>query len=106
MRRRSAASASRARVNSFSFTSNCWRAASHCWAETTWGFIANLRFVAVVVEHATSRRHPPVVVTAQPGPVAPEPRRLLAVGDRNQHIEMHVPAGGDTELHRAARQPA
>src|SRR6266478_7062146 len=34
IRRRSAASASRARVNSFSFTSSCWRAASHSCADT------------------------------------------------------------------------
>src|SRR6267378_1109052 len=34
IRRRSAASASRARVNSFSFTSSCWRAASHSCGDT------------------------------------------------------------------------
>src|SRR5215813_13193643 len=37
IRRRSAASASRARVNSFSFTSSCWRAASHSRSDTTFG---------------------------------------------------------------------
>src|SRR5256714_5292458 len=37
IRRRSAASASRARVNSFSFTSNFWRAASHSCDETILG---------------------------------------------------------------------
>src|SRR5579863_1594464 len=36
--RRSAASASRERVNAFSFTSICWRAASHSCADTTGGF--------------------------------------------------------------------
>src|SRR5947207_6290473 len=35
IRRRSAASASRARVNSFSFMRSCWRAASHSCADTT-----------------------------------------------------------------------
>src|SRR5436190_23426943 len=35
IRRRSAASASRARVSSFSFTRSCWRAASHSFADTT-----------------------------------------------------------------------
>src|SRR3954471_19606415 len=37
MRRRSAASASRACVSSFSLTSNCSRAASHSWGETIGG---------------------------------------------------------------------
>src|SRR5206468_1486858 len=37
IRRRSAASASRARVSSFSFTRSCWRAASHCCGETIGG---------------------------------------------------------------------
>src|SRR5947199_1249145 len=37
IRRRSAASASRARVNSFSFTSSCWRAASHFCGDTILG---------------------------------------------------------------------
>src|SRR6266702_8532274 len=41
IRRRSAASASRARVSSFSFTSSCWRAASHSCGDTIGGvFIA------------------------------------------------------------------
>src|SRR5437762_7291223 len=35
IRRRSAASASRARVNSFSFMRSCWRAAPHSCADTT-----------------------------------------------------------------------
>ena len=35
IRRRSAANASRARVNSFSFTRSCWRIASHSFADTT-----------------------------------------------------------------------
>src|SRR4051812_47069217 len=35
--RRSAASASRARVRAFSFTSNCWRAASHACGEMIGG---------------------------------------------------------------------
>src|SRR5438552_3642008 len=37
IRRRSAASASRARVNSFSLTSSCWRAASHSCGDTIGG---------------------------------------------------------------------
>ena len=37
IRRRSAASASRARVSSFSFTSSCWRAASHSGSVTIGG---------------------------------------------------------------------
>src|SRR5438094_2002993 len=56
IRRRSAASASRARVNSFSFTSSCWRAASHSFGETvlgwfTWFFFlsASLVFILVVL---------------------------------------------------------
>src|SRR5262249_53060857 len=38
IRRRSAASASRARVSSFSFTSSFFRAASHSFGDTTFGF--------------------------------------------------------------------
>src|SRR6266566_7560606 len=37
IRRRSAASASRARVNSFSFTSSCWSAAFHSAFDTIFG---------------------------------------------------------------------
>src|SRR6185369_13014481 len=37
IRRRSAANASRAWVNSFSFTRSCWRAVSHSWADTIGG---------------------------------------------------------------------
>src|SRR6266853_6962181 len=37
IRRRSADNASRARVNSFSLTSSCWRAASHSCADTIGG---------------------------------------------------------------------
>src|SRR6266567_2147681 len=37
IRRRSAASASRVWVNSFSLTSSCWRAASHSSGDTTFG---------------------------------------------------------------------
>src|SRR5437667_6101292 len=37
IRRHSAASASRAWVNSFSLTSSCWRAASHSSGDTTFG---------------------------------------------------------------------
>ena len=37
IRRRWAARASRARVNSFSFTSSCWRAVSHSSGDTIWG---------------------------------------------------------------------
>src|ERR1035438_8932809 len=41
IRRRSAASASRERVKAFSFTSSCWRAASHSCCDTIGGvFIA------------------------------------------------------------------
>src|SRR5215472_6670649 len=38
IRRRSAASASRARVNSFSFTRSFWRAAFHPFGDTIFGF--------------------------------------------------------------------
>src|SRR5437879_10369091 len=48
IRRRSAASASRARVNSFSFTSSCWRAASHSCGETIGGSVLSLSFVLLV----------------------------------------------------------
>src|SRR5579863_200363 len=45
IRRRSAASASRERVKAFSFTSSCWRAASHSCGDTTGGvFIAIFPF--------------------------------------------------------------
>src|SRR5216684_1925038 len=45
MRRRSAASASRERVKAFSFTSICWRAASHSCCDTIGGvFIARYPF--------------------------------------------------------------
>src|ERR1700720_827348 len=45
MRRRSAASASRERVKAFSFTSICWRAASHSCCDTIGGvFIARCPF--------------------------------------------------------------
>src|SRR5215831_1988969 len=39
IRRRSAANASRERVKAFSFTSNCWRAASHSCADTIAGVL-------------------------------------------------------------------
>src|ERR1700692_5132182 len=45
IRRRSAASASRERVNAFSFTRSCWRAASHVCCDTIGGvFIARCPF--------------------------------------------------------------
>src|SRR5580658_8513945 len=45
MRRRSAASASREWVKAFSFTSSCWRAASHSCCDTIGGvFIARCPF--------------------------------------------------------------
>src|SRR4029453_11651411 len=49
IRRRSAASASRARVNSFSFTRSCWRAASHCCGDTTFGISMSFSFFEVIV---------------------------------------------------------
>src|SRR6266496_2825302 len=56
IRRRSAASASRAWVNFFSFTSSCWRAASHSFGETILGwftcsffFSTSLVFILVVL---------------------------------------------------------
>src|SRR5262249_41385456 len=47
IRRRSAANASRARVNSFSFTRSCRRAASHSFGDTTSRF--NSRSVVFIV---------------------------------------------------------
>src|SRR5438045_1925203 len=50
IRRRSAASASRAWVNSFSFTSSFWRAASHSFADTILGcFICSFFFSTSLV---------------------------------------------------------
>src|SRR5213075_2273764 len=56
IRRRSAASASRARVNSFSFTSRFWRAASHSFDDTILGgficfffFSTSLVFILIVL---------------------------------------------------------
>src|SRR4030095_16560114 len=49
IRRRSAASASRARVNSFSFTRSCWRAASHSFGDTTFRISMSLLFFDVIV---------------------------------------------------------
>src|SRR5215813_1595874 len=49
IRRRSAASASRARVNSFSFTRSAWRAASHSFSETTFGlFISDVKVCVLI----------------------------------------------------------
>ncbi|MNQ87797.1 hypothetical protein D3C85_1030360 [compost metagenome] len=48
MRRRSAASASRARVWAFSFTSSCWRAASQASGDTTGGVFMSLLDVVMV----------------------------------------------------------
>ena len=45
IRRRMAASASRARVNSFSLTSISWRAASHSCADTIGGVFTRSPFV-------------------------------------------------------------
>src|SRR4030095_11046067 len=47
IRRRSAASASRARVNSFSFTRSFWRAVSHSFADTT--FRSNFSSVVFIL---------------------------------------------------------
>src|SRR6266513_3989840 len=54
IRRRSAANASRAWVNSFSFTSSCWCAASHSFGETilgwfTWFFFLSTSLVFILV---------------------------------------------------------
>src|SRR5215469_2541657 len=50
IRRRSAASASRAWVNFFSFTSSCWCAASHSPDETILGeFISSLSFLTSLI---------------------------------------------------------
>src|SRR5947207_15989576 len=56
IRRRSAASESRARVNSFSFTSSCWRAASHSFGDTifggfNWSFFFSTSLVFILVVH-------------------------------------------------------
>src|SRR6476659_10737668 len=49
IRRRSAASASRARVNSFSFTRSFCRSVSHSCAETTFGvFMSNVRVCVLI----------------------------------------------------------
>src|SRR5690242_9214258 len=96
MRRRSAASASRARVNSFSLASSFSRAASHCCGETIWVFMANLLFVAVLFS-AALRGQPLVVFLGQAQPAVPEGTRLLATSARHQHVEMHVPAGGNAQ---------
>src|SRR5215813_11929020 len=49
IRRRSAASASRAWVSSFSFTRSCWRAASHSCDGTTFGISMFFSFFDVIV---------------------------------------------------------
>src|SRR4029453_6054271 len=49
IRRRSAASASRARVNSFSFTRSCCRAASPSCGDTTFGISMFFSFFEVIV---------------------------------------------------------
>src|ERR1700722_8629080 len=52
IRRRAAAMASRARVNSFSLTSSCWRAASHSCDDTTGGvfmFLVSMSLSFLVV---------------------------------------------------------
>src|SRR4029453_5973681 len=46
--RRSAARASRARVNSFSFTRSCRRAVSHSFGDTTFGISMSLLFFDVI----------------------------------------------------------
>src|SRR5438552_5229109 len=103
IRRRSAAMASRAWVNSFSFTSNFWRAASHSCADTTLVCMANLLFVAMLVAF-TSGRQPAVVFLLQAGPAIPEWRRFLVAGAGDQDIEMHMPAGADLEHGRTIGQ--
>ena len=50
IRRRSAASASRARVSSFSLTSMSARAASHSWGETTGGVFMGLFLLEVLID--------------------------------------------------------
>src|SRR6185503_12241841 len=93
----------------FSFSSICWRAASHSFAETTLVFMAELLLVAMLVagfRRAGSGRQPLVIFPVQPAPALPERFRLLAVGAGNQDIEMHVPAGADLEQGRAIGQTA
>src|SRR5215510_12671868 len=110
IRRRLAASASRARVNSFSFTSSCWRAASHSCGETIGGVFIVMSSFSVQVQCScatpgfSSGRQPLLVFLLQARPAVPEWLRLLAGRARDQDVEVHVPAGSDLEQGFAARQ--
>src|SRR5919106_1462424 len=75
IRRRSAASASRARVSSFSFTSSSSRAACHSWGETIVGVFMVSSFVAVA-GLVSWRRAAPATAPRSRGPTeaaAPRP---------------------------------
>src|ERR1700682_4667755 len=52
IRRRKAASASRARVNSFSLTSSCWRAASHTCGDTIGGVFMAISAFRFCIGHS------------------------------------------------------
>src|ERR1700759_712086 len=106
MRRRSAASASCARLSSFSFTSIRCHAVVHSFAETISGFIANSCLLPLLSARAASLRQAPIVVSAQLHHAVPERSRLLAAHARHQHIKMRMPAGGNAEHGLAVGQTA
>jgi hypothetical protein len=45
----------------------------------------------------SSGLQPPVVLSPEPRPAAPEWQRCCLVHDRDQHIQVHVPAGANAE---------
>src|SRR5918999_2081983 len=66
IRRRSAASASRTRVSSFSFTNSSWRAASHSCGETIGGMFIGPLLLHLLVDELAPQNRPvdPVTVIA------------------------------------------
>src|SRR6266508_2176078 len=88
IRRRSAASVSRAWVSSFSFTSSCWRAASHSFGDTILGgficvffFSISLVFILIVLC---------LYLFAAPVKLAKHERRRSSAGRRADGHESNI----------------
>src|SRR5215216_6483138 len=103
IRRRSAASASRARVSSFSFTSRSWRAASHACGDTIGGgFMADSSHnLGPRPSPASSYQSRPLGGGASVGPLMrllqhPMPVEQLG-GDGRAQPRTYAPVAGSTD---------
>src|SRR4029077_18736329 len=96
IRRRSAASASRARVNSFSLARSCWRAASHSFGDTTFGISMSLLFSDVIVCVLIFAFHSLIVQRTKASVLD----AYLPVEIRDARIPMHIMTGFFDELQK------